>query len=223
MTLGDLLSVEGPKRSTRYSQDGVKYRTLCKCCNTKKLGSRYDPTLVALSKVVSAYVQSALHLPNSMQIETKPNRLVRSIVGHLLALGVGEHRNGKAIERLTDYFLDETIAFPEEVKLYYWLYPYNDQVTIKNSAGISLDMNSFAVIMLLKFFPISFLLVIDEPPTWHIPVRRLNSMLSTDIDVDATILVDFIGLPPRRWPEAPSKTGIVMHGDGATGAIPRKT
>ncbi|MGH8536216.1 MAG: hypothetical protein ACREXM_07055 [Gammaproteobacteria bacterium] len=127
MSIVDLLCVERPKRSTRFSQDGVKYRTLGKKCNSERLGLGYDPTLVSLSNNVRAYLESVLHLPSEMRTKTKPNRLVRCVVGHILAHGVGEHRAGTMIERLTDYFLDESLPFPEELKLYYWVYPYNDQ------------------------------------------------------------------------------------------------
>jgi len=220
MNLVDLLSVERPKKSARLSQNGVKYRTLCAKCNNKRLGLGYDPTLIALANDVRAYLESSLHLPTEMRLKTKPNRLVRSVVGHLLAHGVGEHRNGSMIDNLTDYFLDEELPFPQNLKLYYWVYPYNDQVIVKG-AGMSVHYgNSFAVFMLLKFFPISFFFVLDEPSEWRIPYNRLDTMLSTAIDDESVISINFTNLPPQRWPEAPGKAGMVMYGEGATGAIP---
>ena len=221
MNIVDLLSVQHPSKSTRFSQDGVKYRILCKKCNNERLGLGYDPTLIALANDVSTYLESTLHLPSEMRVKIKPNRIVRSIVGHLLAHGVGEHRNGTMIERLTDYFIDESHSFPQELKLYYWVYPYNDQVTIKG-AGVSVHYwNLFSVFMLLKFFPLSFFFVLDEPPDWRIPFRRLDTMLSTYIDEEAIMSIDFTGLPPQRWPEASGKEGMVLYGEGATGAISR--
>jgi len=221
MDIVDLLSVQRPSKSTRYSQNGVKYRTLCKKCNNERLGLGYDPTLISLANDVRAFLESSLHLPTEMHIPTKPNRLVRSVVGHLLAHGVDEHRNGTMIERLTDYFLDESLPFPPELKLYYWIYPYNDQVIVKG-AGVSLHYwNSFAVFMLLKFFPLSFFFVLDEPPEWRIPFVRLDTLLTDRIDDEFDVSVSFTGLPPQRWPEAPGDSGMVLYGEGATGAIPR--
>jgi len=221
MNIVDLLSVQRPNKSTRYSQDGVKYRTLCKKCNNERLGRGYDPTLIALVNDVRAYLNSTLHLPTQLRAKTKPNRLVRCVVGHLLAHGVGEHRAGTMIDRLTDYFLDESLSFPEELKLYYWVYPYNDQVTIKGAAHSVRYWDSFAVFMLLKFFPLSFFFVLDEPANWRIPFGRLDTMLTKSIDDEAEITIDFTNFPQQRWPEAPGESGMVMHGDGATGAIPR--
>lgn len=221
MNIVDLLSVQRPNKSTRFSQDGVKYRTLCAKCNNERLGRGYDPTLISLTNDIRVYLESALHLPAEMRIPIKPNRLVRCVVGHLLAHGVGEHRNGTIMERLTDYFLNESLPFPEELKLYYWVYPFNDQVIVKG-AGVSLHYwNSFAVFMLLKFFPLSFFFVFDEPPVWKLPFERLDTMLTNRIDDEFIISVNFTGLPPQRWPEAPGKSGMVLYGEGATGAIPR--
>lgn len=222
MNIADLLSVQRLKKSTRFSQSGVKYRTLCKKCNNERLGLGYDPTFISLANGIRSYLESALHLPAEMRIQTRPNRLVRSVVGHLLAHGVSEHRNGAMIERLTDYFLDERLPFPQDLKLYYWVYPCNDQVVVKGAAASLHYWKSFAVFMLLKVFPLSFFFVLDEPTEWRIPFRRLDTMLTTRIDDEFIISVDFTGLPPQRWPEAPGKKGMVLHStEGATGAIPR--
>lgn len=220
MHVTDLLSIRRPNKSTRYSQNGVKYRTLCKRCNNERLGLGYDPALIEFTRQVRSYLDSALYLPAQMSFRTQPNRLVRCIAGHLLAQGVGEHRGGTMIEAMTDYFLDEGQPFPPGLKLYYWLYPYTDQVIVKG-AGLSLNYwKSFAVFMLLKFFPLSFLFVQDEPPEWQLPFARLDTLLSERIDDEAWLPVGFSDLPPQRWPEAPGDTGMILYGDGAVGATP---
>lgn len=219
LNIVDLLAVERPKKAGRISQNGVKYRTLCAKCNNERLGLHYDPVLIQLAKDVRTYLESALLLPSSMQVTVKQNRLVRCVVGHLLAHGVGEHRNGAMIENLTDYFLDEDAPFPANLKLYYWVYPYNDQVIVKGAALSVHYFNSFAVFMLLKFFPLSFFIVLDEPNNWSIPFERLDSVLTTLIDDEVKININFKNIPPQRWPEAPGTTGVVLHGEGSTGAI----
>lgn len=223
LSILDLLHVERPKKSGRFSQNGVKYRTLCAKCNNERLGLFYDPTLISLARDVRVYLESSLHLPSTLPVKIQPNRLVRCVVGHLLAHGVAEHRNGTLIGDLTDYFLDETAPFPPNLKLYYWVYPYNDQVIVKGAALSVHYWNSFAVFMLLKFFPLSFFVVVDEPSEWKIPFGRLDSLLTTGIDDEAVIYIDFTALPPQRWPEAPGDIGMVMYGDGAMGAIPAAT
>ena len=221
LNIVDFLQIQRPKKSGRISQNGVKYRTICSQCNNELLGLNYDPTLITLTKNVRTHLESFLLLPTSMSLMIKPTRLVRSIVGHLLAHGVNEHRNGKMVANLTDYFLDESAPFPEGLNIYYWVYPYNDQVIVKGATLSLYYMNSFAVFMLLKFFPLSFLFVLDKPSEWKIPFYRLDSLLTQSIDDEAVMHINFKNLPPQRWPEAPTDTGMVMHGAGSTGAIPK--
>lgn len=136
MNLIDMLAAERPSKSTRYSQDGVKYRTICSDCNSGLLGARYDPELISMANYITDYVSSRLYLPPQLEVLIKPNRLCRSVVGHLLAHRVDSYREGDVISGLTDYFLDETADFPNDLKLYYWVYPYKDQVAI-TGAGLS--------------------------------------------------------------------------------------
>lgn len=220
----DLLNVEKPqKKSGRISQNGVKFRTLCGKCNNERLGIHYDPTLISFTQEIRSYLESALYLPPTILVSSKVNRLIRSIVGHLLANGVNQHRAGTLMDELTTYFLDESASFPKGLKLYCWLYPYNDQVIVKGAAMSLHYWNSFAVIMLLKFYPLSFLFVSDEPNEWRLPYTRLDSLLTSAIDDDATVRIGFTQVPPQRWPEAPSDTSMVMYGDGAMGAIARSS
>lgn len=156
-----------------------------------------------------------------MLVSVKVNRLARSIVGHLLAHGVGEHRKGTMMDELTTYFLDDSAPFPARLKLYYWVYPYNDQVIVKG-AGFSLHYwDAFAVFSLLKFYPLSFFFVSEEPVEWRIPYGRLDQLLTSTIEDETVVRIDFTGLPAQRWPEAPLDTGMVFHCEGAMGAVPR--
>lgn len=221
MNITDLLSASRPRKSTRYFQNGAKFRTLCAKCNNERLGVDYDPVLVEFTNRVRAHLESSLHLPPALALKTKPNRMARSIVGHLLAQGISEHRNGVITSRLTDYFLDETAHFPENVRAYYWLYPYNDHVIIKGAALSVYYWNSFATFMLLKFFPLSFFFVVDEPPEWRIPYQRLDTWLTGSIDEEMEMPIEFTHIAPQRWPEAPGKERMVMHGQGSIGVVPR--
>ncbi len=222
LQIHDLLAVgSGPRESARFSQNGFKFRTLCKNCNNSLLGARYDPVLAALAKDVRQFIKSQLTLPQVGHFHTEPNKLVRCVVGHLLAHGLNQHRSGSAIDALTDYFLDEEAAFPDFIKLYYWVYPYKDQVVVKGAGLFPYYWQFQAVFLLMKFFPLSFFFVIDEPKEWRVPHRRLDNLLTTDITRRAALPVNFFGLPHQRWPEAPTDEGMVLYGDGATAAIPR--
>lgn len=209
------------KPSARRSQDGMKYRTLCARCNNELLGRRYDPALITLSHEVGKLADSTLHLPAQLTVTMQPNRLARSVVGHLLAFGLQQYREGSANEALTDYFLDEQLPFPAHMRLYYWMYPYANQIVVRH-AGLSFTyLHDVAPFMLLKFFPLAFFLVVDEPASWRLNVRRLDGLLTTHIDDQVDLPIDLFGLPPAQWPETPGSHGAVLYGDSAVGAIPQ--
>lgn len=221
MDLIEFMGAERPKKSKRLFQSGVKYRSICANCNNKRLGSDYDPELISFTTQIATQLGSRLFLPIS--VHSRQNRLARSVVGHLLAYGVGIHRRGKVINDLTDYFLDETAAFPSSLGLYYWLYPYNDQVATNGAAGFFdfRTQNEPMFFMLIKFFPISFLITQGELPAISYNVERLDASLTSTIDDTVDVTVNLTQIPPRRWPEAPDDNGVVMHIKGATGAIRR--
>lgn len=218
----ELLSVAPLKPSARRSQDGMKYRTLCARCNNELLGHRYDPALVQLSHDVGKLADSKLQLPARLQLVTQPNRLARSVVGHLLAFGLHQHRQGAANEALTDFFLDERLTFPPRLRLYYWMYPHNNQIVVRH-AGLSFKgLDDFAPFMLLKFFPLAFFLVVDEPRSWQLKLRRLDPLLTPEIDHEVELPIELTALPDAQWPETPGGWGVVLYGDGAAGAIPSR-
>lgn len=215
----ELLSVARPKPSARRSQDGTKYRTLCARCNSELLGRRYDPALIQLSHDVGRLADSKLQLLPQLRLTTKPNCLARSVVGHLLAFGLQQHRQGTANEALTDFFLDESLPFPSRMRIYYWMYPHSNQIAVRH-AGLSFKgLDDVAPFMLLKFFPLAFFIVVDEPASWRLPLRRLEPLLTAEIDRECELPIELTALPEPQWPEAPGKWGVVFYGEGAAGAI----
>ena len=221
MTLTEMLSAERPRKSSRYFQSGVTYRTLCHACNTDLLGSKYDPSLVMLANEVRAYGLSTLTLPAVSAFTVRQNKVCRSVVGHLLAHGLESNRKGTALVQLTDYLLNPAATFPADIKLYYWLYPYDDQVVLKSFAFSAHYWNGLVVGMLMKFFPLSFLFTIDQPPEVNLSLDRLDDQLTQDIQDERRLLVRFSGLPLRRWPECPSDETMVLHAPNAVAAVPR--
>src|ERR1035438_2045085 len=86
--IGQLLGSDQPKVKGRFSQNGVKYRTLCHRCNNTLLGSKYDPAFIAFVNKVGTILQSSLHLPNTINIQAQPQAMLRSLIGHISAQGV---------------------------------------------------------------------------------------------------------------------------------------
>src|SRR4029453_11843006 len=78
----------------RFSQNGVKYRTLCRRCNNTLLGTQYDPALIEFVKTVGSYIRTSVRLPQRISVKTRPQKIVRALPGHIAAQGVDRHDIG---------------------------------------------------------------------------------------------------------------------------------
>jgi hypothetical protein len=215
LSLCESLYLEKFKKSRRFSQNGLKFKTLCANCNNNLLGSQSDPSLISFANEAKNLLKSSLCLPENIFVETKPNRLCRSVVGHLLAAQLDGHRIGTTTNSLTDYFLQTTTNLPSNIEIYYWLYPYSDQVIVQGAGWIRDLGSSFAVISLLKFFPFAFLIVSDKPSSWHFKFPSLNTYLSSDIEQVMSMPIDLVNIPAQRWPEMPGSRDALLHSDSA--------
>jgi hypothetical protein len=155
-------------RSGRQAQGGVKYRTLCEDCNSKRLGVEYDPDLIRFAQDVDRFL-SALNVrivvPSHSLVRTRPQRMLRSVIGHILAAAVERLADGDWDRELVKYFLNDGLSFPACARVHYWVYPFQQQVVIRDACFLSLlksdkEMGKNPTIfMCLKFYPLAFLIV----------------------------------------------------------------
>lgn len=217
MDIMGLIGTKAEKRSKRFFQNGVKYRSICSNCNNVLLGFEYDPELIDFSHLLKEKIESRLFLP--IEITTKLNRVVRSVLGHLMAHGIDLHRKGPDFELLTDYFLDSSAPWPTKLKLYCWPYPSNDQVVIRIAGYVSVRTEiPNSIFTLIKFFPIAFLITPDNPPESSFSYSRIDPLLTADIDDEILVTLPISNIPRIRWPEAPDKFGMIMHTPYSFGA-----
>jgi len=57
-------------------------------------------------------------LPAILGFEAKPQRIMRSLLGHISAQGVGRYRKGAITEPLKNYILDLAVPLPNEIRIY---------------------------------------------------------------------------------------------------------
>ncbi len=128
-------SGEYDKRYTTTSQGGLNYRTTCSSCNNDWLGQKYDPALAELFNEVKLLAESVsngnLSLPPCKTYFIKPQRIARSVIGHILAgnavdIVKQDTPHAPMYQVMENYFFDETSALPDELEIYYWFYPFND-------------------------------------------------------------------------------------------------
>lgn len=77
----------------RQAFSALTFPTICGRCNSELLGSKYDPELQRFCNLMALSVRSrfaaGLELGKKIEVKTRPARLVRALIGHLLS---AEHR-----------------------------------------------------------------------------------------------------------------------------------
>lgn len=202
------LATYGQNKKSRQFQQGVKFRSLCESCNSELLGSLYDPALVSLCNKVTNYLQANFALPSSTTFDSQPSLIIRSILGHILALGVLREPVGELYELAADLVLNPDMIIPNDLKVFYWLYPYQHQVSIRG-CGITTHLGNgnpplFAAV--LKFIPLAFMIVYKPDPGYQFPHYNLVDYVALG---NNQIPLDFKknNLPPRDYPELPDEAG----------------
>ena len=91
----------------------------------------------------------------------------------MAAQGVDRYAKGAITEHLRDYFIDETLPLPIIFNVYYWVFPYKGQVLVRDCAFVDLKVKEPVAIWLAKFFPIAFMVTIDEPAGYSFALPNL--------------------------------------------------
>jgi len=149
-----------PKDNRKYSisQNGVKYRTICKECN-EIIGRKYDPVLNDFAYNVGKFLKTKLTLPSIIYYKTKPNLLIRAILAHLLAAKVDIDKV-TTDEQIRNFIFDENSTIPDDINIFYWVHPYINIVIIRDIAMLAVRGKfggKAGVFSILKYFPIAYL------------------------------------------------------------------
>lgn len=215
--------------STRISQGGVKFKTLCGACNNDRLGARYDRDLSALARELGRYLSLArqgIQLPPALKISANPHRVARAVVGHVLAAASVQRTPSPpatfpAETTLREYFLDPVAAAPNGWKFHYWLYPWTENVVAKYFSRLDTRFGRLSFGHCLKFFPLGFYL------SWKLDASTLNGR---EWDHNADLGDLFYGGPfgpedktelefwphynvPPGFPERPGDSAIIALDD----------
>lgn len=217
------LSMDGTQGRCELSQDGVKFRTICPRCNNERLGAGADLELVKLCNHADTVLRSSLVLPPSFAAEVRPMRVLRAVAGHLLATEVGRRPAGPFERGMADFFLDTRLPPPRELECFYWPYPYNDQVIIRDVGLTRLGHGKAPLIFkLLKFYPLAFMLTWQrDASAWNFRMPDLAAFRRLSNDDVAFVPIDLRAVPAQRWPEAPTDDSAVMYAGKPLHATPR--
>lgn len=203
----------GPK--SRFSQNGVKYRTLCHRCNNTILGARYDPALIDFVNRVSVVLRSQLALPRELALGGRPQAISRAVIGHLSAQGVDRYRKGPLTEAVRDYFLDPSLPLPEPLRVFYWAYPHQSQVLVRDAAYIHIGEGKPFALWFMKFFPVAFMVTWDDVGRLPYPVSSFDAWRMAEVEAETELPLSLHPLPPDHWPEAPTDHSVLAFGQQA--------
>lgn len=207
-----------PAMEREFSQDGLKFRTICKCCNSE-LGSRYDKTFNKLMLDVKRIVTSSIILPSIIKVNTNPTKIIKSVLGHVLASKTLDCKT--IIDNITrDYLFNENAILSEDLIVYYWFYPY-DCTIIKNDVVQFYPMLQQTLhYSLIKCFPLGF--AIAYKSELNDDFRNLSKYNTNDInrEVEISLKID----TPFNWdyPEKPRRDEIQFISDNSNAVFASK-
>jgi hypothetical protein len=223
-TVFDLMSGDQERPKLRESQNGVKYRTICKECNDL-LGLQYDSTMNNFAIEVGRYLNSSLALPEIVQCPVKPQRLLKALLGHLVA-GKVEVENTKFDQIAREYVLDESARLPGGLHVFYWVYPFDCSVTMRDF-GMFTPRGRFdepAIFQMLKYFPIAYLC---SEKSEYAELDGFHAYRDYALDEECELTINLRRIHDPYWPESPSdeENNVLFGGQSVVNAIhsiPRK-
>ena len=153
---GKQFQKEDGKLRIRLSQNGIRFKTICHSCNNKL--HDYDRKLVEFSKSIHNKLIENLDNPqfNEVEIECYPNAVMRSILGHLLAVKV-ETDNVVIDSSIRSLIFDDSKIIPEKVNIYYWFYPFANIRIARDFVRFFSDKQC-GFNSVIKFPPVGFLI-----------------------------------------------------------------
>ncbi len=156
----------------RHYQNGIKYRTICQKCNGELL-SRYDKAYAEFIKQLDVRLlemsQDVLFGRNEYPISTiiefdvQINKIIRSILGHFMAMKEYYDTDTIVDNYLRYYFMDDSVKLGN-LNLYTWFYPYCTIVNVRDvvvkgyfdTAEFYTHPHGFVSVM--NAFPLAYLL-----------------------------------------------------------------
>ena len=182
------------------------------------LGLKYDPELGDLFSEVKSLAESVskgyLTLPSCKTFFVKPQRIARSVIGHMLAGNAVEQvkestPHAPMYQTMVDYFLNENSSLPDEVEIYYWFYPFSD-IQIVRAFGRNFGFGGSIVGDVLKFFPFAFWVTWKQPKEVKFRLDKLLPIRNLSIDDVTQLTINFDSYPESDFPEAPKKNGLTV-------------
>lgn len=185
-----LFDPEALRISRKYKifQSGIRYRTICGNCNNGLLGAIYDTELKKFIDVIDKMFNSKIILDGIYNTTFNANKISRSIVGHLLSAKAEYDGETLIDEKLRTFFLNQSNIPPDNLKLLYYIYPYESMLILRDIVVEELAELPSGLISCLLFYPIAFILC---DGVRNCSLTDMFSLCSKNIDDETNIPINF--------------------------------
>ena len=203
----------------RLFRGGVRFRTLCRDCNSR-LGGKEDKVIADLYGRVRKLVESQLRLPPIAQVCTKPNLLIKGLMAHIVSANDSGIPNTFDTEARKMFFEQQSLHL-SSWNLFYWVYrgPF---LFLMRDAFLSRWHPTVEVFptQIVKIYPLAFMFT-RMPRLLGLP--NLFSFVRSNDEEEFEIPVQLRpwDIDPV-WPIAPERNGVVFLGGSSYGLIARK-
>lgn len=126
---------------------------------------------------------------------------------------------------LREFVFNDSKQVPDNLKVFYWIYPYSSTIIIRDVAMLKVRGNfkEIGMFSLLKYFPIAFMVTDCEK---YEGLRELTTFCNRDIDDEVQIPIDVTApLKGYNWPEIVDDDNFLMGGgqflEGGIFAVPK--
>lgn len=173
------------------SQNGLKFRTICRCCNTF-LG-KFDKAYKDLLIDIKQRINSELYLPKFFRIETYPVKIAKCILGHTLSARVDICKS--EIDKLIrNYIFNDKALIPQNIRIFYWLYPYNCTIIQSDTVYYNIDYSSTCWFSILKTFPVAFAVTYDNTI-----INNARELIIEDNNINKKDFINFDSNIINEW------------------------
>jgi hypothetical protein len=210
------LTLSEDNKQKSISQNGVKYRTICKDCNDK-LGRAYDVELNNFAIKVKNIIESDNQFPNIINCKIKPKKIIKSIFGHLLSAKV-EIENTTIDESLRHYYFDKENNPKMDLKIFYWLYPYQNFIVLRDvlMPAVRGNFKNFGFFSILKYYPIAYLVTeLNE----YQNLDELTKYKNLDTDQEVNLKINTTNLHEAFWPEVVDDGNMILGGQSINSSV----
>jgi hypothetical protein len=163
--------------------------------------------------------REGLILPRIASFRSRPVRLAKAIVGHLLAAEQQTRRftaprTAPMIKVMRDFFLSFDAGLPATLEIFAWPYP-SELIVVCRGLGVVRPGHAL-LCDTLKFFPLAYLVAFDRPVGFSLDMPRLSIPSHFGPQDEAEVSIDF-GVKCRAdWPENPGPNDALLFNDAMT-------